>query len=236
MQQKIDYINNFFSGIEFDEPAHSYTFGGSTISISVSGIVNKFKKPFPFEEKSLKVALREGVSQQEIKDRWNEKKDKACELGTKVHLFGELYTFDRSLTPQDGYEEAIVKFFECLPPHIIPVMAEVRMYHKKYHFAGTCDTLLYNTQTDKYTLTDFKTNIDLFKSFAGERLLHCFSDLLKNNFNSYQIQLSLYQILFEQTGLKIEDRRIVHLLPDGEFKLYQTKDYTERLIDYLENK
>ena len=57
------------------------------------------------------------------------------------------------------------------------------MYHKKYKFAGTCDTLLYNTHTGKYILTDYKTNEDLFKNFAGERLLHCFSDLLKNKQN-----------------------------------------------------
>ena len=235
MTPEVKYINHFFQGLEFDEPTHRYSLNGVSIPVSVSGIVNKFKKPFPFEEKSKKVALEEGVTQQEIKDRWTNKKNKACELGTRVHLFGEKYTFDRSIAAQDGYEEAIVKFWDCLPSHIVPIMVEVRMHHKKYRFAGTCDTLLYNTHTGKHILTDYKTNEDLFKNFAGERLLHCFYDLLKNDFNCYQIQLSLYQILFEQTGLQIEDRRIIHFKPTGEFKLYQTEDYTDRLLYYLEN-
>ena len=235
MTPEVKYINHFFQGLEFDEPTHRYSLNGVSIPVSVSGIVNKFKKPFPFEEKSRKKALEEGVTQQEIKDRWTNKKNKACELGTRVHLFGEKYTFDRNIVAQDGYEEAIVKFWDCLPSHIVPVMVEVRMYHKKYRFAGTCDTLLYNTHTGKHILTDYKTNEDLFKNFAGERLLHCFSDLLKNDFNCYQIQLSLYQLLFEQTGLQIEDRRIIHLNPNGDFKLYQTEDYTDRLLYYLEN-
>ena len=570
MTPEVKYINHFFQGLEFDELTHRYSLNGVSIPVSVSGIVGNFKKPFPFEEKSKKVALQEGVTQQEIKDRWTNKKNKACELGTRVHFFGEKYTFDRNIAAQNDYEEAIVKFWDCLPSHIVPVMVEVRMYHKKYRFAGTCDTLLYNTHTGKYILTDYKglplstpiftnngwktmgtisikdkvydkegklcsiknissihnkkclkikfnngeeiisdfehrwevsransvwskdyvmttqeikefiddkkqngkyntginilkiknpkplynksiklpidpyvfgvwlgdghkidgkitqankkvwdeierrgyklgkdvsqnnsgkaqtrtvlglaaqlrllglknnkhipsiflqgseeqriellrgfmdadgyfnkkrkrfvitttknnqvefsvqllgslgikstvipclkycnnkeiqgwdicfytslnpflnrnedikvykkqnnqdyrniisveevntlptkcievdseshtylyghsfikthnTNEDLFKNFAGERLLHCFSDLLKNDFNCYQIQLSLYQILFEQTGLQIEDRRIIHLKPNGDFTLYQTEDYTDRLLYYLEN-
>ena len=146
MTPEAKYINYFFEGLEFDEPTHRYSLNGVSISVSVSGIVNQFKKPFPFEEKSKKVALEEGVTQQEIKDRWTNKKNKACELGTKVHLFGEVYPFNRHLKPKDGFEQAIVKFWNDLPPHIIPVMMECRMFHLKHLFGGTSDILLYNTK------------------------------------------------------------------------------------------
>lgn len=228
------FIDYFFGGLTFEEEKHKYSLGGKPFSLSVSGIVSRFSKPFDSEGNSLRVAEREGVSQQEILDRWKKIADEACELGTDVHLFGENYTFDRTLKPSNGYEKAIVKLFEKIPPHIVPVKSELRMYHKEYLFAGTCDNLFFNTHTGKYLLTDFKTNKDLYKNFGGEKLLGVFDDLLDNSFNKYQIQLSLYQLLFEQTGYKVEERRLIHLLPNGEFIAYQTADYTDRLSSYLE--
>ena len=57
MTPEVKYINYFFQGLEFDEPTHRYSLNGVSIPVSVSGIVNKFKKPFQFQEKSKKVVL-----------------------------------------------------------------------------------------------------------------------------------------------------------------------------------
>lgn len=235
MQEKIKHIDQFFEGLEFEESSHRYSLNNKPFSISVSGIVNKFVKPFDIYNKSLEIAEREGRCQEDILQEWEYKRNKACELGTNVHLFGEQYTFNKGLKPNNGYEKAIVKFFNVIPEWVIPAKVELKMYHKKYLFAGTCDTLLYNTRTENWIITDYKTNEDLLKNYGGQGLLGCFSDLLENNLNKYQIQLNLYQILFEQTGFKIEERRIIHLLPDGEFMNYKTEDYTDRLQYYLEN-
>ena len=232
---KVKYITDFFKELVFKESTHEYFLNSNSVSISVSGIVHKFVIPFDIEGKSYSTAKKMCLSQEEIKEQWKKKAEDACTQGTKVHKFAEQYTFNRQHKPTDGYERAVVNFFKCLPEHIIPVAVEVKMYHKKYVFAGTCDTLLFNKITGNYILTDFKTNYDLFKNFARQKLLGCFSDLLENNFNKYQIQLSLYQLLFEQTGLKIEDRRIIHLKESGDFLIYKTEDYTERLQYYLEN-
>lgn len=234
MLEQKTFFQNFFKGLEFEEQSHRYSLGSKPLSLSVSGIVKKFVNPFDTAGKSLKKALEEGLIQAEILDRWEKKKNTACDFGTSVHLFGENYTFNRELKPSNGHEEAIVKFFSKLPPYIIPAMTELQMYHKDYLFAGTCDTLLFNSKTGNFILSDYKSNKELFKNFGGQKLLGCFSDLLENNFNKYQIQLSLYQILFEQTGYKIEERRVIHLLPDGEFYAYKAEDYTDRLKNYLE--
>jgi len=231
--QKSNRIKNFFDGLEFEESLHKYSFDGKPVSISVSGIVDRFVRPFNIQEKSLKKARELGISQQEVLKMWRDKGDSRCKLGKNIHLFAEERTF-KNIKPSNKYEEAVVKFWKAVPKKIFPMLTELKMYHKKYLFAGTCDTLLYNNETGRFVITDWKTNEDLFKNFTGERLLGCFSDLLKNNFNKYQIQLSLYQILFEQTGYKVEDRRIIHLKPDGTFSIYKTEDYTQRLKDYLE--
>lgn len=230
-----DKILNFFKDLEFDEAKHLYTVKGERLRSSVSKVIKNFVTPFDSHNISLGVAQKEGVSQKEILDRWNKISKDACDKGTRIHVFGELYPFDNKLKPSDKYEEAIVNFWNSLPSHIVPVVMELRMYHKDYMFAGTGDILLYNTISGHYIIGDYKTNKDLFKNFKGQTMLGPFKHLLDMPLNHYQLQLSFYQILFEQLGLKVEGRKIIWLKPDGDFDMYDTHDYTDILKDYLKN-
>lgn len=230
-----DKILNFFKELEFDEGRHLYTVNGGKINSSVSKIIKNFVKPFDTKGISTAVAKQRGISPEEVLREWKFISDTACNQGTRVHLFGEMYPFNRDLKPGDKFEEAIVKFWNDLPPHIVPVTMELRMYHKDYLFAGTGDILLYNILTGHYIIGDYKTNKDLFKNFKGQKMLGEFSDLLDMPLNHYQLQLSFYQILFEQIGLKVESRKIIWLLPNGEYEMYDTKDYTPELKQYLKN-
>lgn len=63
-----------------------------------------------------------------------------------------------------------------------------------------------------------------------------FDHLLENDFNKYQIQLSLYQLMFEQTGIKISSRKLIWVKADGNFEVHETDDYTETLKEYLKAK
>jgi hypothetical protein len=65
-------------------------------------------------------------------------------------------------------------------------------------------------------------------------MLGIFSNLLDMPFNHYKIQFSLYQLLLEEKGFEVEDRVLVWLLPDGEYKLYQMTDYSKKLKTYLD--
>jgi len=235
MEKDTKRILKFFNELEFDEGKHLYTINGHKINSSVSKIIKNFVKPFNLNGISKGVAKKEGVSQDVILKRWKQAGKEACDKGTRVHLFGELYPFDRTLKPSDKYEEAVVKFWDDLPDHIVPVVMELRMYHKDYLFAGTGDILLYNKNTGHYIIGDYKTNKDLFKNFKGQRMLSLFDDLLDMPLNHYQLQLSFYQILFEQIGLKVESRKIIWLKPDGEYEMYDTEDYTGILKEYLKH-
>jgi hypothetical protein len=226
-------IHNYFKDLQFTESTHTYKVKGKKLKYSVSGLIDKFKNPFDKENIASFVAKKEGKTKEEILKEWQDKADNACDLGTRVHKFGELYPFDTSLKPKDGYERAVVNFWDSLPDFVIPFIMELEMYHKDYMFAGTGDILLYNTLTDTFIIGDYKTNEDLFKNFKSQKLKKPFHKLLDCNFNKYQLQLSFYQILLEQTGCKVSSRKIVWLLPDGNFKLYDTEDFTEELKEEL---
>ena len=227
-------LHDCFNGIEFKDNGHIYEVNGQKLRYSVSGLIKFFVIPFDREGISINTAKKRGISQTELLGEWDDKRDNACNMGNKTHFFGEGYMFNRELIPETGLERAVVKFWNDLPIHIIPVIPELIMYHKKYLFAGTTDILLYNTMTGKFIICDYKTNEDLFKNFKEKKMLKPFDDLLCCPFSHYQLQLSFYQILVEQSGIEVSNRKVIWLQHDGNYKIYDTKDYRSTLIKYLE--
>ncbi len=248
MKSILKKIHKNFEDLKFNEEDHKYFVKDTPLQYSVSGIIKLFHEPFKREaisrDKEIEFnTLKElgcipsfvDTSQKAVLASWDAKSSIACEKGTDVHLFGEKYPFDRTLKPKNKKEEAIVKFWESLPSHIVPAIMELQMFHKKYMFAGTADILLFNTKTKKFIIGDYKTNEDLFNTFGNQVMKKGFSDLSVNAYNKYQLQLSFYQILFEQTGYEVSGRKLIWLLPDGNYKMYSTNDYTNRLNNFLAN-
>lgn len=227
-------LTSFFSDLTFDEKEHAYYVNGKRLSRSVSSFLKDFGHKFNEDKMSYLVAKKEGKTQHEIKTQWRKKASESCELGTRVHMFGEKYLADKTLTPSSPYEEALVKFWSKAPSYIVPAHLELKMYHKKYMFGGTADLVLFDEKNKGYYIYDYKTNQDLFKNYKGQTLLMPFQDLLDSPINKYQIQLSLYQILLEQaTEYPVFKRALIWLKPDTNFEVYQCVDYTTKLKEYL---
>lgn len=230
LEDKKKEILDTFKDLSFREDTHQYFLGDRNLKYSVSGIIKKYSNPFNTDQIAPFSAKKAGVTVKEIKRRWDYERVKSVKIGNAAHLFGEYFMFDRSLVPQTGYDAAIVKFWTELPDFIIPVFPELRAYHKKKFYAGTMDILLYNTLNDTFMIGDYKSNKDLFKNHQGQMLRGRFSDLLDTPFNKYQIQLNYYQQLVEQVpGVKISKRKIIWLKPDGNYELYECKDFSDRL-------
>lgn len=226
-------ILTFFNDLSFEETEHKYHVNGNLIKLSVSGVIKKFVKYVDFSKKATEKDLRLNLPIGTTAKQWENNKQRACKLGSNVHLFGELYPFNKHLEPRNEYEKAIVKFWNDLPSNIVPVVMELQMYHKEYMFAGTADILLYNKDTDSFIIGDYKTNKDLFKNFKGKTLLYPFNDMLDSPYSKYELQLSFYQILFKQLGFKVSSRKLIWLKPSSEYVIYNTEDYTKKLKDYL---
>lgn len=226
-------ITGFFKELEFDEPNHIYSVKGERIKSSVSTLVKLFVKSTDFDNIATSIDKRDSLPKGTTSLIWDLNSKVSLAIGTAAHFFGELYCFNKILKPTNGYERAIVKFWDDLPEHIVPVVMELKMYHKNYLFAGTGDILLYNTISGQYIIGDYKTNKDLFKNFKETKMLAPFDNLLDMPINHYQLQLSFYQILFEQTGLTVESRKVVWIKPDGTYDMYDTEDYTHLLKKYL---
>lgn len=227
-------IKEFFKDLKFEEASHSYSVGSTSLK-SVSHFISDFYEKFDADKMSELVATKRGLSKEEVLKEWEDIKNKACELGTKVHLFGEKYMFDRTLVPSNGYEEAIKSWISTIPEHIVPAIMELQMYNKEWKIAGTADILLYDTENQAFVLRDYKSNRDLFNNFQGKKLLYPFDDMLDCPFSKYEIQLSMYQLLFEQTGFKISSRALVWVKPNGTYEVIKTRDLRDKILKLYES-
>lgn len=223
-----------FSNLSFEEKKHRYFVENKPIDISVSGLISKFYEHFDAKAVAPYSAIKLGVTTEEVLKQWADINQESRDRGHRVHSFGELYQFNRSLKPSCPQEEAIVAFWASLPEHIIPVTAELRMYHFLYLFAGTADIILFDTKTQTYIIADYKTNKDLLKNYKGKTMLAPFEALLDCPLNHYVIQLSYYQILLEQIGVRVTKRVIIWLGLDGKFTCINTDDVTGILKTNLE--
>ena len=97
-------IEDFFKEIKFDEASHSYTVKDKNLK-PVSYVLKDFQEPFDEQKMAFLVAKKKGISIQEVLDDWHKKRDDSCELGTKVHLFGEKFALDKTLKPSNGHSK-----------------------------------------------------------------------------------------------------------------------------------
>lgn len=229
-------IENYFKDLVFDELNHVYYVKGVALNKSVSKICSDYAPKFNADAISTAISKRDNISKEELLASWNQAKNISIDKGNVSHSFGERYYENRNTAPETKIQEQIINFWNTIPPHIIPVSSELRMYHKKFLFAGTCDLLLYNTKTGTYILVDYKTNKDLFKNYNEQKLLGVFDNMLDCPYSKYVIQLNLYKILLEQVkDVIVSDMKIVWL-KENEFITFDCLNYKQELLLDLTDK
>ena len=210
---------------------------------SVSNLVKSFIPVVDWNTVAYTVAPLRGTTGQKIIKDWKYEKDISIIRGNLTHKFGELLG-KHALPPRTTQEKAIVNFWKYLDKNrYIRVAKEVRMYHKKLFFSGTCDFVLYDTWEHKFIIGDYKTNKDIFKQYGTKKMLFPFDLFLDRPFEHYEVQLSLYDILLSQLGIQVAERWIVWLLDDekckekklpvGSYKLYKAQDHKSTLLGWL---
>lgn len=199
-----------------------------------------------------------GMSKEEILEMWDKISGEACEFGTNVHAFGESMFYymtdqpekildecrhqfyDGVPHPSNPHEEAVVKFWDDIPEYVVPVLAETKVFNRNgTPYAGTFDILFYyvdepNSPKNGLMIFDYKTNKDLYKNYKEQKLLWPFSDLLDMSESYYVLQLGCYQIPLENLGYNVVARRLIWLLPSGNYEKINIPLITNRLRDALD--
>lgn len=222
--------------IIFDKNKHLY-YNNNTkdIYISTTQILSRYKKAFDRDGNSLKVAKREGISQQEVLDRWEKNKNDACIKGTNYHLTFEQYIQTNYKNPEydsqlyDAFDKQFEPFKYAAHKH-----TEMLLYNDEFKIAGTCD-LLIDLDTE-FSIIDFKTNKKLNTSnFFGDYLQYPVDYLQNCEYNVYALQLSFYAYMYE----KMTNRRVkslcIYYINDNNIIPFYTPYLKLEVIAILQN-
>ena len=240
--------------IEFFEDTHkyiSYIDGQEINYISGTQFLHRFFPPFdPNDEIAKRCAAKEGVTLEEIKEKWAKAGREASALGTRVHECCEDIELGRKElrnTPQDAREERMfsnaMKMAKRFYSQLDILGVEKIVFSPTLRIAGTIDLFARSRKNGNYILCDHKTNKsidkeDKWNKFALKPIEH----LHDINFNSYSLQLNLYQYLLKHEGYVPKDSKFTmflnHITEEGA-EIIQLPDMQneikDMIIDYLVN-
>jgi len=239
-------LNKNFKDLKFDSVNHIYTQGILKLK-PVSKELENFYKPFDTDI-SKYVAIKRGITQEEVLKEWEDKKNKSLEKGNIIHDFAErcinyylgeidyFYYHKKYISEQ---KQVLKYILNQLGEGLIPLKAEYRMYYKlnistKDDLAGTLDILWYDKKTSTCILDDYKTNENLFKQYKNQKLLEPFSYIDDTPYSKYTLQLSYYKLMLNQLGLVISKNRIVHIT-EKQYKIYNLQQLDNIIKTYYEN-
>ena len=151
-----------------------------------------------------------GKTPEQIKDEWEEKRESAASLGTKLHAMIENFYNSRDVTYDDKcfldflkFESEIVQkeSFSCF-------LSEARIFDEDIKIAGSVD-MIYNTKDNSKDcyIFDWKRTPTLKKIGGYGKGFYPMSKYANNNFSHYTMQLNLYKYIIE----KNYDRKVLGL-------------------------
>ena len=227
--------------VKLDHKTHVYTNTDTGEKYtSVTTLIGNYKKPFDKDKWSKLVAQREGVSQDEILNKWSSITTTAQNRGTNVHLIMENYIKDKKI--EKGYEELIDSFIKKTNGVILPnskILSEELLFTHEYKLAGTADLVVENNNI--FYIMDFKTNkkfnfINKYNDYFYEPIDY----LPQCEFTTYTIQLSIYAWMYEQlTGKKCGGLKIFYLREFNDKTFWQEIPCTymkSSVVDILNDK
>ena len=168
---------------------------------------------------------------EQLMREWTE----AADYGTLVHE--EIENYINFKTPMK--EKKSVNGAEWLEKYCInsdfEIYSEVMVYSEELGLAGTIDLLLFDKNSSKYSIMDWKTSkrisMRAYKNKKGTH--HLTSHIDDCNFNHYSLQLSLYKYILETYyGIEVSDHLIIHLMEDST-KAYHTSYMKNEILSLI---
>ena len=213
-----------FNRITFLEKSHSYLIDGQpTGSLSVTRLLKKFKKEFEQEKTAQRVAKKTGSTTEAVLAEWAANNLYSTTLGSMLHKYIENFYANKRIEFEGSLEklgsEQKKKLGETLPKliqyfqsfyndhkHLLCFRSEMVLGDiEDTKVCGMMDMLVYNTETEKFEIWDFKTNKKMEKHSQWGNLFYPFDDMTEGEVNEYTIQLNCYKYFIEKyTSIKID--------------------------------
>lgn len=232
------------NGLEFREDTHQYFYEGEEF-ISVTTLIKSYTRPFIVDDHAPRIAAREGVHVDVIKQRWKDKADAASVKGNAVHDYAErlaIHIADensmivREADTQCPWRRGVARFFFDHFAEIAggEIETELQVCHPEFKVAGMVDLVVGNFEGVR-SIVDYKTNERIEVDSFGDKCMYWpLNKWPDSNYWHYAMQLNVYaRILRDVFDYDAQQRVLVHLDGRGGYTRYDMPDmseYVEKLL------
>lgn len=239
--------------ISFDPEPHVYYYkNDKSFHSSVTSFVKEFFSKFDDKQDSIidklikknydnKQSIYYQKTVKEIKDMWNNNKNEAAKLGTKLHYCIEQFyndnynTIEESVTNTKEWE--YFKNFQTNNKHLEAYRTEWEVFDEELDIAGSIDMVF--KEDDKYHIYDWKRSKEIkTKGFGNDFGKEPIEHIQNANYWHYSLQLNMYKYILEKNyGIKIDEMHIIVFHPNFENYIdYQLPDLSSEIMSLVESR
>ena len=227
---------------QYNDDAHSYHYGWQKLNGATGWIHHNFVEPFDEQYWSKKKAKQLDMTQQEVLDMWEDKRNKASILGNTVHNWIEDYINGKnpSLPSSPSGAWAMlhqwIEWWMGVRDTRKNLIQEVRLHGLPLFLnSGTADDPYWCKIRNGVVVNDWKTNekFTTDEDYAFNRLKYPFHGFDDNKLNIYSIQISLYRLMLEAQGIPTVAGEITWIPRTGAPVVFGAKDLRHELKQYL---
>ena len=164
-----------------------------------------------------------GMTREEIKKMWNQKRDASAGAGTNMHYDIECYYNGMSVENNSIEFQYFLEFVKSNPPEMKPYRTEWMVYYEEMKLSGSID-MIFENPDGTLQIYDWKRCQEIVHDtpFDQYAITPCISHLPDTNFWHYALQLNIYKrILEDKYGKKVTHLCLVCLHPDNANKSFQ---------------
>lgn len=202
--------------IDFDPIRHIYTYQGKVLK-SATDFVSEYSPKFNGLAIAKACENKWKVSAEDIQALWSSNGRVSAQFGTIVHLALEHFYENKDVgntikensdktenaaLPKHPILKKIIEDFQLISgDNENIVYNEVLVTDVKRGICGRLDRLLMISETKKICrVQDYKINVGASDTSSGDKMLAPFNKLPGNKLTKYQVQMSFYSSMLENTG------------------------------------
>lgn len=205
--------------ITFTEEDHSYIDSEGMHYKSVTTFIHDLFPVFDSAKVAERIAKRDGVSADDLIQKWNLNRDTACRFGTRCHETAEA-VFNSQPPPHQPESDKERKAFRAFWDRATKINralhvcgCEILVFDPDLRIAGTVDLLCYDRNQKLYMLLDWKTNKEIAtQNNYGETALPPMEYIQHCNMEHYSLQLAIYELLLRRNGYIPADCKVTRSL------------------------
>jgi len=231
--------------IRFVDETHTYYIDGSCAGyISSTTLVHTLFEKFDADKviKKMRASRNwykspyKGMTNDDIKNKWEINRDSAATAGTEMHLQLENY-YNKIEHEKDTKEFKMFENYVKDHSDLIPYRTEWVIFDQDSKVSGSIDMVYSRKNKDgetEYIIADWKRSKEIKKGNVYQSGTDEYTYKLEDcNYIHYSIQLAIYKYILERNyGIKISETFIVVLHPNQDKYL---KIYTENMDHVVKN-